>query len=305
MDIKQEIVDYLKKSEEVSCSELARNIGRNRVTVSKYLELMQIENKLNSRTVAQAKLWSLNGSNKNKVLVVDDEPHIVNLIKLSLETDYNVDEAYSGIDALERVFTQVPDLVVLDIMMPGVSGYDVLKKMKQNKITRNIPVVILSAKAELEDKFQSLELGAHEHLTKPFDPEELNVVVFNLLKTKDVSELDSLTGLLSKKSLLNVKDKFKHKFKLSLLNFSGYRNKEGLRKANNLLRFFSRFLKEELNGCECKIGHLDDELFVVLSNDRVDINKINTNFKKMLPFFYRDLPKSNKIGLKITALQAL
>jgi DNA-binding response OmpR family regulator len=309
MDIKEEILNYLKNQKEVSSSELSREIKRNRITVSKYLELLQIEGMISSRNLAQARLWSLNVDHtKSKILVVDDEPHIVNLIKICLEDEHRtITEAFSGIDALEKVFTEIPDLVVLDIMMPGVSGYDVLKKMRQNKITRNIPVIILSAKAELEDKFNSLELGAHEHITKPFDPEELNAVVFNLLSAyKDAdADLNPLTGLISKNALLNKKFSCDNKYKIHLVNFDEYKKSEGLMKANNFLRFFSTFLKEELNACQCTLGHLDDELFVVLSDRRIDVTRLNNNFKKMLPFFYRDLPRSNKISLKITPLVTL
>lgn len=111
---------------------------------------------------------------KKKILVVDDEPHIVNLVRLTLSGQkYEVYSAYSGQEAL-RLSKQInPDLVILDIMMPNMDGYQVCEELRKDKKTANTPIMILSAKSQLVDKFKSINVGADDYIVKPFDPEEL------------------------------------------------------------------------------------------------------------------------------------
>ena len=111
---------------------------------------------------------------KKNVLIVDDEPHIVNLIKLSLNKDkYSVTGAYSAREALMHMEKAVPDIVVLDLMMPGINGYELCKALRENPKTRNVPVLILSAKSQMNDKLHAIDVGADDYMTKPFDPMEL------------------------------------------------------------------------------------------------------------------------------------
>jgi CheY-like chemotaxis protein len=112
-------------------------------------------------------------SEKPKVLVVDDEPHIVNLIKMVLQDDYDVTIANSGNEAIHMVEDQRPDLVTMDIMMPGMSGYEVVEEMRKFDSTKNIPVIFLSAKDTLADMQEGMEVGGDDYMTKPFDPEDL------------------------------------------------------------------------------------------------------------------------------------
>ena len=106
-----------------------------------------------------------------KILAVDDEQRMVRFIQLNLEQDgFEVITAYNGKDALEQVRTQLPDLILLDIMMPDINGFEVLKKIRE---VNNVPVIMLTAKGEEDDRIQGMELGADEYITKPFSPREL------------------------------------------------------------------------------------------------------------------------------------
>ena len=108
---------------------------------------------------------------KYKILAVDDEKRMVRFIQLNLEQDgFQVVTAYNGKEALEQVRTQLPDLVLLDIMMPDINGFEVLKKIRE---VSNVPVIMLTAKGEEDDRIQGLELGADDYITKPFSPREL------------------------------------------------------------------------------------------------------------------------------------
>lgn len=106
-----------------------------------------------------------------RVLVVDDEPRIVKFLKLRLEASgYEVITASSGLEAFEKLRADEPDLVVLDVVMPGIDGFETLK---QFRTVSSIPVIILSAKEGNTDKVKGLELGADDYLAKPFSPDEL------------------------------------------------------------------------------------------------------------------------------------
>ncbi|PIN78883.1 hypothetical protein COV16_05475 [Candidatus Woesearchaeota archaeon CG10_big_fil_rev_8_21_14_0_10_34_8] len=112
---------------------------------------------------------------RRTVLVVDDEPHIVELIKDTLGNSlYTLVGAYTGQQAMEIMKTQKVDMVVADIILTEeMSGYDVCKQIKANKDTCKVPVMMLSAKSQMEDKLDAVDAGADDYMTKPFNPGEL------------------------------------------------------------------------------------------------------------------------------------
>ncbi|MFZ3173115.1 MAG: response regulator transcription factor [Carboxydocellales bacterium] len=109
-----------------------------------------------------------------KILVVDDEAHIVELVKFNLEKEgYHVEVATDGISAVEKAQRIIPDLMILDIMLPGMTGLEVCRTLHKSPSTENIPIIMLTAKSEELDKVLGLELGADDYITKPFSPREL------------------------------------------------------------------------------------------------------------------------------------
>jgi len=108
---------------------------------------------------------------KKKVLIVDDESHIVELVRVCLEdTDYDIIEAYDGQEALDKARSEKPDLILLDIMLPKMDGYEVCKNLKTDDSTKSIPVVMLTAKGQEVDKVKGFQSGADSYMTKPFSP---------------------------------------------------------------------------------------------------------------------------------------
>jgi DNA-binding response OmpR family regulator len=108
------------------------------------------------------------------VLVVDDEPMARTLLRLMLvRAGFEVLEAVDGFDALAKVEAQLPDIMILDIMMPGMDGFTVCKTLRENKSTADLPVIMLSAKADVESMNEGLAVGANRYLTKPISPEDL------------------------------------------------------------------------------------------------------------------------------------
>ena len=109
---------------------------------------------------------------KNRsILVVDDEERMARFIRLNLEHDgFQVTEAYRGMKAIQAIRDEMPDLVILDVMMPDIDGFEVLKMIRE---VGSVPVIMLTAKGEEDDRVRGLELGADDYITKPFSPREL------------------------------------------------------------------------------------------------------------------------------------
>ncbi|MCX8036356.1 MAG: response regulator [Candidatus Sumerlaeia bacterium] len=111
---------------------------------------------------------------KKRILLADDEEDIKTVVAMFLEAQgYEVITAFDGLDALEKVRTEKPDLILLDIMMPVLDGFEVCKRLKENEDTARIPIVILSAAAHVESVNRGLKAGAKDYIVKPFEPEKL------------------------------------------------------------------------------------------------------------------------------------
>ncbi len=109
-----------------------------------------------------------------KILVVDDEMHIIRIVKYKLETaGYEVLTALNGADAIKLAKDEKPALIFLDIMMPGINGYEVCSQLKNSAATRDIIIIMLTAKGQESDKIKGLEVGVDEYITKPFSPQDL------------------------------------------------------------------------------------------------------------------------------------
>jgi putative two-component system response regulator len=128
-------------------------------------------------------------SDTAKVLVVDDDLDSVDLLQAYLEAEgYQVMVAYQGEEALEEAFARQPDLVLLDVIMPGLNGFEVCRRLKADPRTQFVPVVIITALQERKDKIAGAEAGADEFLTKPFDRVELLARARNLLQIKHLTD---------------------------------------------------------------------------------------------------------------------
>ena len=129
---------------------------------------------------------------QKKILAVDDERHIVRLVQVNLErAGYQVLTAFDGKEAMKKVEADKPDLIVLDVMMPHMDGFEVLKRLKSDDKTKNIPVVMLTAKAQDADVFRGWASGVDCYLTKPFNPIELLTFVKRIFESYDDNAQDN------------------------------------------------------------------------------------------------------------------
>lgn len=131
-----------------------------------------------------------------RILVVDDEPRMIGFIRMNLELEgHQVIEAHNGLEALDAVRTQLPDIVILDVMMPELDGFETLRMLREFS---DIPVVMLTAKGDENDKVYGLELGADDYVTKPFGPRELSSrikAVMRRWKTPSSSPADAILAI--------------------------------------------------------------------------------------------------------------
>jgi DNA-binding response OmpR family regulator len=143
-----------------------------------------------------------------KILVVDDELRNVRFLSMILTTEgYEILPAYSGEEAVKKARTESPDLIVLDIMMPHVDGYEVCRKLRKYDKTKAIPIVMVTALRSLEDKIKALDTGADDFISKPIDKSELLASVRSRLRVKYLYDelADSNQELIAQNELLKNK----------------------------------------------------------------------------------------------------
>lgn len=127
-----------------------------------------------------------------KILIVDDEKQLVSAIAGILKiNNFDTDTAYNGEDGLDKALSGIYDVIILDIMMPRINGFEVIKELRKNKISS--PVLMLSAKSQTDDKVKGLDLGADDYLTKPFEAEELVARIKALIRRKSEFIGDTLS----------------------------------------------------------------------------------------------------------------
>jgi DNA-binding response OmpR family regulator len=138
-----------------------------------------------------------------RILVVDDEQRMARFIRLNLEHDgFIVEEAYNGMEAINRLRDVMPDLIMLDVMMPDIDGFEVLRMIREFS---QVPVIMLTAKGEEDDRVKGLELGADDYVTKPFSPREL------VVRAKAVIRRTEASGQ-SRHDVIEVDDRLKLDF---------------------------------------------------------------------------------------------
>ncbi len=161
---------------------------------------------------------------KNKILIVDDAPDTVELLRKRFRAEgYDTDQAYNGEEGLKKVSEYSPDLLVLDVMMPIMDGYEVCKRMKADEKTKYIPILMLTAKGEIEHKVKGLDIGADDYMAKPFDYKELSARIRSLLSIKATHEKKVETEKTG--ALEQMIDEVAHEIRNPLTSIGGFARK--------------------------------------------------------------------------------
>lgn len=235
-----------------------------------------------------------------KILVADDEAEILDLLTFVLESEhYNVITATNGEDAYKKVIAEKPDLVVLDIDMPQMSGFEVCQKIRENSDVCLTPIIILSSLTKTKDKITGIKLGADEYITKPFESFELIARVEGLLKRiKESLSANPLTGLPGNVSIeTEIKNRLLANKSFCVIysdldNFKSYNDKYGFEKGDSVIRLVAAIFRSAVGECgnsDDFIGHIGGEDFVVISTpDKCKdiIDKIIAAFDSLIPNQY-------------------
>lgn len=162
--------------------------------------------------------------NKSKILIVDDTIDAVELLRKRLRSDgYDTAEAYDGEEGLKKVVEYNPDLIVLDVMMPKLDGYQVCQRLKADENTRYIPILMLTAKSDVESKVKGLDIGADDYLPKPFDYKELSARIRSLLTIKAARE--RLVEEERSEALEHMMEEVAHEIRNPLTSIGGFARK--------------------------------------------------------------------------------
>ncbi len=158
---------------------------------------------------------------KSKILIIDDAVDTVELLKKRLRFDgYDTVEAYDGEEGLQQVAEHNPDLIILDVMMPKLDGYEVCKRLKSHKNTKYIPIIMLTAKSDMGDKVKGLDAGANDYLAKPFHYEELSARIKSLLAVKEARE--ELVEEEKSEALNHMMNEMAHEIRNPLTSIGGF-----------------------------------------------------------------------------------
>ena len=216
-----------------------------------------------------------------KILIVEDDFDIANMLRIFFTGQgYQVNVAGRGNDALEQCRKSLPDLVVLDIMLPDMDGYAVCKEMRTTTRTSHIPIIFLTQKDERSDKIAGLELGADDYITKPFDIEELKLRVGTAIRTHQrLNMTDPRTGLPSARLIEDQLRELMRKTDWSLLligvdHLRPFNDAYGFVAGDEVMRFTAMLLNEvvdNLGTLDDFIGHAsNDTLILITMTDDVD-----------------------------------
>ncbi len=214
---------------------------------------------------------------KARLLIVEDDVDIGNMLKIYFAgMDFDVDVAVRGADALEKTRHALPHLIVLDIMLPDIDGYEVCRTLRTNMRTSHIPVIFLTQKDERSDKLQGLELGADDYITKPFDIEELKLRVQGAIRR---AERESLTdprsglpaGRLIEEQLRRIiREKGWALLDARVNEFEPFKDVYGFVAGDDVLRFAAMMINEvvdEVGATSDFIGHAGGDNFIIITSE--------------------------------------
>ena len=234
------------------------------------------------------------------ILVVDDDPDIARFVEVNLRSaGYDVAVAADGEEALEKANEMRPDLVLLDVMMPRIDGFEVAQRLRRNPQTQNTSIIMLTAKALSTDKVLGLTAGADDYIINPFDPIELLARVKGTLRrAKEMRNLSPLTGLPGNIRIQEEIERMVREGKpFSVLysdldNFKAYNDQKGFVRGDRMIQSAARIIQDavvEMGGPDAFVGHVGGDDFIAMTTPEVaeDVAKrICERFEQAKADFY-------------------
>ncbi len=232
-----------------------------------------------------------------KVLIADDDHNLRQLLTEALpKHKFEVYQAADGTEAWDIVRSLRPDLVLLDIMMPGLDGLEICRLMRGNPQTSNIPILMLTAKAQLKDKLEGIESGADDYITKPFDPMELQArIEMHLRRYQRETDMSPITELPGNKSIGNKLDervesgeKFAFMY-VDLDDFKAYNDFYGFNSGSEVIKMTGQLLRRAIDdkgNDKDFLGHVGGDDFIILTS----IDKAEDVAREIVRLFDEEIP---------------
>jgi diguanylate cyclase (GGDEF)-like protein len=240
---------------------------------------------------------------KTVILVADDEESMTMMLEEALHTSgYEVIRAQNGLEAFQKVQSESPDLVLLDVQMPLMDGFAVCQKIKSDLLLRHIPVMMLTAQTGVTSKVTGLERGADDYLTKPFDLQELIARIRTLLRrTRQGLEANPLTRLPGNITIENeilARVEANAPFAvlyLDLNSFKAYNDTYGFTQGDEVIRQTAKIILKEADKDRGFVGHIGGDDFIVLTDPKTCealCERVIACFDELAPKFYTDADRA-------------
>ncbi len=238
---------------------------------------------------------------KLKILIVDDNPDILELIESTLEGEFDLATASTGNEAIKKVRTENPNLLILDYILPDIEGPEICRTIRKDPLLFNIPILMLTGKGEVEDKVGGLESGADDYMLKPFIPQELIARIRMLIRRShanlDANPLTRLPGNVSINKELEHKINTKEEFSVLYIdidNFKAINDFYGFEEGDNAIKETARILIDSIQKkgtVNDFIGHIGGDDFVIITTPEKaeEISKkILADFDAIAPEFFAE-----------------
>lgn len=236
---------------------------------------------------------------KPKILIVEDDPDVAEMLNAYFRVQgYDVYTVNWGEDGVRAGQTVLPDIVILDIRLPDIDGYEVARRLRADRRTQEIPIIFLTEKRERVDRLQGFEVGADDYITKPFDVQELRLRVRNALKRVSQGSLTNPVSGLPEGPLVDERlSDVIHKsgwalLHISIVHLDAFRDAYGFVASDDVMRAISLMIQntiKELNPAESFLGHISPTDFVVVMvPDAMSAfrEKIRSRLEQSLDYFY-------------------
>lgn len=241
-----------------------------------------------------------------RILVIDDDPLIRHVVVAALaKENYEMAEAESGTEGLGKAQANPPDLILLDVMMPDLDGYEVCFRLRSFSTTVNIPIILLTALGEIGERVRGMQMGADDYITKPFDPRELRTRVQAHLRrsTRDLSAspLTRLPGNPLIEQVLGARIAAGGPMAvlyIDLSHFKSYNDEYGWLKGDEVIKMLAKHILEivlEMGGKDDFVGHIGGDDFVVISTPEFAepiAQEIIRRFDAAIPQFYSEADRA-------------
>jgi len=293
--LEQSIINLIKvKDRGLETTEILKETGSDIIEIREALQRLKKEGKLDSRTIGKYDFWyALSWTQPKNILVVEDDKNIAKLLKLSVGKEYNVKEVFDGESALKIIPEFKPDLIMLDLMLPGIDGLEVCKKIKQDPQTKNIIVIIVSAADAAVNRFFGIKNGADYYVKKPFEPSEIRALT-NIFLKKAGGQFDPLIDIPDVPRLMSqIKDKLNQKeiefTKVDIEQLQAYQEEYGKKEVRIIVRLVSQMLQDKIKESEedAIIAYLGDNAFLVAATEGMAdklIQEVEADFKRIAGF---------------------